>query len=443
MAIWSTVNLRESINENRLDAEFFQPEYLDNDVVLKQQATSSLGELCRDIRYGLNVPPDYSEDGLPFIRALNLKEGGIEGEVLRIPFEPEEVGGVNLLSEGDILIVRSGANVGDVGVITEAQEGWTFGSYVIRCRVCNVDPFFLHVFLLSRPGRLQTVRYRSGAAQPNISIPNLRQITVPHLSQHLQKQVRNVFDQSLASRRKATHLLGEAERILNTALGLDGLDLAPRLFYEDTFAHAAEAGRVDAEYFSPRMQNLIEALSTGGQNIGDVGPLAKRRFKPTPGKSFEYIEIADIATSGAAKSKSVSGEDAPSRATWIVKAGDIITTTVRPIRRLSAIISPEQDGFVCSSGFAVLRPRGINPELLLTYLRLPLVAELLDLHTTASMYPAISTTDLLRIPISLPEAKVRAEIVAKVRESFAARHEAQRLLDEAKAMVEDAILEQG
>ena len=217
------------------------------------------------------------------------------------------------------------------------------------------------------------------------------------------------------------------------------MDLTPRLFYEDTFAHAADAARLDAEYFNPRMQNMIETLSVGGKTIGDVAPLAKRRFKAAPGKPFDYIEIADIGTAGTATSNTVPGEEAPSRATWIVKPGDIITTTVRPIRRLSAIILPEQDGFICSFGFAVLRPRDIEPELLLTYLRLPLVAELLDLHTTASMYPAISTADLLRIPFRLPDAQARAKIVAKVRESFAARTTPSAFWTKPKRTVEDAI----
>lgn len=77
---------------------------------------------------------------------------------------------------------------------------------------------------------------------------------------------------------------------------------------------------------------------------------------------------------------------------------------------------------------------------MLIYLRLPLVCELVDLYTTASMYPAISTDDLMKVPISLPEYTTQQKIVAKVRESFDARREARRLLDEAKAMVERAIL---
>jgi hypothetical protein len=44
------------------------------------------------------------------------------------------------------------------------------------------------------------------------------------------------------------------------------------------------------------------------------------------------------------------------------------------------------------------------------------------------------------IPISLPDDATRGRIAAKVRESFDARREARRLLEEAKTMVEKATL---
>jgi len=229
--------------------------------------------------------------------------------------------------------------------------------------------------------------------------------------------------------------------LLVSGLGLNKLDLTPRLFYEQPYTDLSTAGRFDAEYFTPRMQNLIAALSRDRLIIADVAKLAKRQFRRKPGVEFQYIEIGDVTGNGIADSNLVS-EEAPSRATWIVKPNDVITTTVRPIRRLSAIIMCEQDGYVCSSGFAVLTPTTIEPELLLVYLRLPLVCELLDLHTTASMYPSISTTDLMKTPIALPNKEIREQIVEKVRASFAASHEARWLLDEAKAMVEKAILKE-
>jgi len=126
------------------------------------------------------------------------------------------------------------------------------------------------------------------------------------------------------------------------------------------------------------------------KTIGDVVSLARRKFIPKAGVPFNYIEIGGLTSEGEAYSESLDGADAPSRAQWIVHPQDVITSTVRPIRRLSALIEPSKAGYVCSSGFAVLRPTNIEPEVLLTYLRLPIICELLDLHTTASMYPAIS-----------------------------------------------------
>ncbi|MCC6321173.1 MAG: hypothetical protein IT438_07030 [Phycisphaerales bacterium] len=103
----------------------------------------------------------------------------------------------------------------------------------------------------------------------------------------------------------------------------------------------------------------------------------------------------------------------------------------------------DQDGCVCSSGFAVLSPRGgadgIEPEVLLTYLRLPVICEVLDLHCTASMYPAIPEDRLMRIPIIVPDARTRKAVVAKVQEVMTARAQAARLLEQAKKTVEDLI----
>lgn len=123
----------------------------------------------------------------------------------------------------------------------------------------------------------------------------------------------------------------------------------------------------------------------------------------------------------------------------MVRTGDIITSTVRPIRRLSAIIAPEQDEHVCSSGFVVLNPQSIAPEVLLTYLRLPIICELMDLHTSASLYPAISERDLLKLPIPRIAEETAQPIITQVRQAHAARRRALDLLAAARRAVEMAI----
>ena len=170
-----------------------------------------------------------------------------------------------------------------------------------------------------------------------------------------------------------------------------------------------------------------------------ASPLREDVFTPQPGQPFRYIEIGDLAADGAATSHVVPGEEAPSRATWIVQPGDVITSTVRPIHCLTGLIEPEQAENICSSGFAVLTPKGIPGELLFAYLRLPVICELMDLHTTASMYPAISTTDRMRLPFLLPDDATIKKVKQQITAARAARREAHALLEKAKQAVEVAI----
>jgi type I restriction enzyme M protein len=187
----------------------------------------------------------------------------------------------------------------------------------------------------------------------------------------------------------------------------------------------------------------LALLAQQGQTISDVASLVEKRFRPDQlqGDTFQYIEISSIRGDGIADSETVEVDAAPSRAQWVVEPGDVISSTVRPIRRLSALITEEQSGYICSSGFAVLRSHNehIEPEVLLTYLRLPLICEILDLFTTASMYPAIATNKLMAIPIAVPKPSVRKKIVEKVQMAFEARAESVRLLEYAKSEVEQTV----
>ena len=441
MAVWSQIAYSEAITLNRMDAEYFRPENLADLQRLKELRPQPLCNFAF-VTDGIHASPEIApEGGVRYLSAKCVKDNAFAlADALSITDSQNAANKRTQLRPGDVLITSVGT-IGNAAVvqpdILPANADRHLG--IVRLNQdAGLDPYYVASFLNSRYGRFQSIREATGNVQLNLFIEKIKTLLVPRLP--VEKAVAEATQTAYATRRKAEELYAEAEATLTATLGLDRVDLTPRLFYEDTYAHAAGAARFDAEYHSPRMQNVIKTLSTSGKTIGDVVTLMKRRFKAIPGKPFDYIEIADVSTAGTAGSSTVAGEDAPGRATWTVKPGDIITTTVRPIRRLSAIILPEQDGFVCSSGFAVLRPRDIEPELLLTYLRLPLVAELLDLYTTASMYPAISTADLLRIPLQIPDERTRTTIASMVRVSLAARAESISLLDEAKNMVENAIV---
>lgn len=441
MAVWSEVDYYALTDDRRIDAEFYRPECLSQDEAIKSVSHKSLGDIAY-ISDGnhISIADQFCEEGIRYLRGKDLSSFFVsDNDPIYIPESTYKALQRSHILEGDILLGIV-ATIGTVGLVTDR-----FGKLTGNCKLAIVRPTeiesgYLGAFFLSDLGQRELHRRARGTVQQGVILPDLKEISVPILQKATRRLISKKVEQAYAAKKKSEDKYTEAEALLESALGLEKLDLSQKLFYERPFSKAETAGRIDAEFFSPRMQNLISALSRDSLTIEDVAKISKRRFHPTKGKDFNYIEIGDVSGNGAAGCSVVAGEEAPSRATWVVNPKDVITTTVRPIRGLTAVIDETQDGYVCSSGFAVLTPSKIEPELLLTFLRLPLVRELLDLFTTASMYPAISVENLMQFPIALPSPKDQRIITQKVRGSFSARQESQKLLEEAKRMVEEEIL---
>ena len=126
-----------------------------------------------------------------------------------------------------------------------------------------------------------------------------------------------------------------AEQTLLSALCLDTWQPPEPLTYERPAKDAFAVGRLDAEYFTPRVQGLLQLLQMQNRTIGSVAALRKENFDPSQHEHFEYIEISDMTGNGEVNSSTIPADEAPSRATQYVRKGDVITSTVRPIRRLS------------------------------------------------------------------------------------------------------------
>lgn len=430
----------------RVDAEYFQPEFLRLEKILQEIPTKTLGELSTSIvnfgAYALCNLFDYQESGVPYLFVGNIKENFFDLNNLRYISESvhDKLLVKSQVKPNQVLITIAGT-IGNAAVVSGLSEKVNSNQAIANISLKDgFSPFYVSTFLNSRFGKGQTKRLIVSNVQPNLLLIQVKSIQVPLLSWEQQLEIEITTKRGLAQLELSIKLYAEAEGLLLEALGLDEMDLSPQLSYTAMLDEVETVSRFDADYFQTKYQHALSILRQSGLQLQDVANLAKRRFVPSSGKPFEYIEISNITNDGGAESNTVMGEDAPSRAQFIVLPGDVITSTVRPIRRLSALIEPEQADFVCSSGFAVLEPFQIEPELLLVYLRLPIVAEILDLHTTATMYPAISASDLMQIPVSVPDKPIANAIVSKVRQAREARLVAKQLLGTSKERVERMIL---
>ena len=122
-----------------------------------------------------------------------------------------------------------------------------------------------------------------------------------------------------------------------------------------------------------------------------------------PDTQFEYIEIGDVSyEQGISGSKLLSFKDAPSRARRIVKKDDIIVSTVRTYLKAVASIPKKYEGQIVSTGFAVIRPKNIDSRFLLYCLLSDNFVSEIESRSTGVSYPAINSSDVMRIKIKVP-----------------------------------------
>ncbi len=118
---------------------------------------------------------------------------------------------------------------------------------------------------------------------------------------------------------------------------------------------------------------------------------------------IKYVDIGSVDKIDGIKSKEeFIFSNAPSRARRRVKDGDVIVSTVRTyLEAIAPIVEPEEN-LIVSTGFAVVRPKGLFKDYLSFALRSDyFIAKVVSISTGVS-YPAISSTDLAMIDIAIP-----------------------------------------
>ena len=221
----------------------------------------------------------------------------------------------------------------------------------------------------------------------------------------------------------------------------------PRILGEATGQLSPEAGRwasldPDASRWDATfhvglpliLQRKLDDPESGGLRVCDLASISKERADPrrSGAEEFRYVEISDVdAKACVVGHKLVKCADAPSRARKVIRAGDVLVSTVRPERRTVGVVGEELDGGICSTGLAVLRPRGINSRALARLLQSDFVNSQVLRNNVGIAYPAIDEDCLFEVllPVSEDQLDALAAPSLQVDEARSWLREAQNRLD--------------
>jgi type I restriction enzyme S subunit len=160
--------------------------------------------------------------------------------------------------------------------------------------------------------------------------------------------------------------------------------------------------------------------------------------KLTPERNFWYVDISavDNVQKRIASPQRVSGKSASVRARQVVRTNDVIVATTRPNLNAVALVTPEYDGEVCSTGFCVLRPGDeLDADYLFSFVRSRAFIEPLADLTKGALYPAVTDKQVFAqiipwVPLD-EQRRIAARLKAQLAEVETARQAAQCALRDA------------
>lgn len=448
MVTYSIIKKSQLEGVHRLDAEYYQPEYLKLDDKLNQSKPQALTNYLEYLTDGAHKTPGYQHTGVLFLSSGLIFENYIDFDNAKFISEKEDKSLRHCKPKlNDVLISKSG-KIGTATVFNKPINCNLFEG-VALLRTKNIDPYFLSVFMNSNFGQKQIERLVIGISQPHLHLEQIEKIKIPSVSTASQKNIKEIFLGSLDFFERSKEFYKQAEELLLEELGLSSSAKASEdekdLSWVVNLSDVKNAKRVDAEYFQPKYEKLVEKLKS--QNVERLEQVVDTYSTGFPFKSDNYVEqgtplirinnirkgFIDLTDTAYLSEKDylLSPKD-------IAKPGDIVLSMSGTIG-MSAVIPADVPK--CSANQRILRfsSKNIDSDYLVLVLNSIVGSYQLARIGTGGVQTNISYKDIQNILIPNLSKSTQQKIAELVRKSHEARKKSKELLEEAKTKVEEMI----
>src|SRR3989344_1471691 len=449
MITYSIIKKSELEGSLRLDAEYYQPEYLS--IRNKLFSSPTLGDISKKITdfgaYSQMNFVEYTETGVRFLRNQDIGDSFIEDS------EPIYISGETYkklslkLEEYDILTPRVGT-IGAAAVVFRDSLPASANQNLAQVKpdINKIDPVYLAVFLNSKFGHSQFDQFATGNVQPWLNLYQIKSIKIFVPPKNIQESVKSLALKVLEEKNKSKSFYSQAENLLLEEIGVKKDISSYPIYNVVNFSEIKKVNRMDAEYFQLgpfRFGELTSITDYKVKPLAEVIKYVPAKFDPAkePNKSFKYVELSNINSSiGVIDGFSeVLGKYVPSRAKRVLKTGDVLVSSVQGSLGKVALVEKDQQGHLASTGFFQFRSKEILPEALLVLTKSTFFQSQLERRCAGTILTAVpkeSIKDIFIPVISKPTQQKIAELVKKSHESC---KKAKALLEEAKHKVEQLI----
>ncbi len=308
MIVYSIIPKSQLEGALRLDAEYYQPEYLDLNSKLKIKNSESLGDIVKNIVCGpfgsAILNEDYRSGGVPLIRVADLNDWFVRDEnLVFIDDELSQTMKRYQVVDGDIVVSQRGT-IAMFSRVTDKFSRWNISANLISIKKSeNISFDYLLAFLNSKYGIDQLYRRLSGQVQPKITTDDIKQILVFIPKETVQKEIAQYILKSRQNLEDSKSLYSQAENLLLDELGLkDFKEDEKDLFSIVNLSDVQKTNRCDAEYFQEKYEKLISKIKKGESELLGELMSVKKGIEPgaeeyqDEGKLF--IRVSSLSKNG-------------------------------------------------------------------------------------------------------------------------------------------------
>jgi type I restriction enzyme, S subunit len=180
----------------------------------------------------------------------------------------------------------------------------------------------------------------------------------------------------------------------------------------------------------------VESGVGGVMQLGEITEPKIDQAGPTSSGEFTYVDISSVDNNAKriVGPKRLPTESAPSRARQRLRSGDVLVSMTRPNLNAVALVPPELDGAIGSTGFYVLRARdNVLPQWLFYGVQARQFVGAMSELVQGALYPAVRPKDIRAFDLPVPALAEQRRIVAEIEKQFSRLDEAVTNLERVKA----------
>lgn len=437
----------------RIDAEHYSPRFTNILNQLWQMDTRSIKDFLKiPVKTGhtpsKSIEKFYKDGNIKFIKTDNLRDGYIDlNEVDLLSEEGNQDIKSSELKPDDIIVTIIGATEKIVGRAARIYED--IGQANINQNVAllrtSLPAGFLTSFLNSKYGKYQLWWLSRQTEQVNLNCREVELIEIPVFRDNFTMLIHSINGHQKIAENNSKRLYQEAEELLLKEANL--LDWRPKhnLWNVKKFSEIQEAVRIDAEYYQPKYDEIIDVIKqydNGWNVLGSLINIKDKNFNPENEKTYKYLELSNISNSGEITGfTEEKGGDLPTRARRIVKTGDLIISSIEGSLESIALVTEQYNNALCSNGFYVVNSDFYNSETLFCLMKTFVGQQQLKKGCNGTILTAINKDEFSKIVLPKIKNNIQKEIKSKISEAYKLKLQSKQLLEIAKLGVEKAIEE--